>query len=266
MGKLVWRGRNRTSVGGHILRKRLFFGGCFAVTFLLFCSSLSVSEAGVPSPKGRVHYESTGDVIREVPGDEKILALTFDDGPDPKETPAILDILKKYDAKATFFVIGNKVRRNPQIVRREWEEGHEIANHTYHHQFLGRVPDWQIQQEIGETQTAIMETTGKKARLFRPPGGVFNSRVLDACKKEQLQLVLWSWHQDTQDWAKPGAGRIVRKVLRNTRNGDIVLMHDYVSGRSQTVDALEIILPELIRRGYHFVTVSELIGHAKAVW
>jgi peptidoglycan/xylan/chitin deacetylase (PgdA/CDA1 family) len=235
-----------------------------AVSVLLF-HCLAVADAAQNPEKGRAYYEPRGDIVWEVPGDEKILALTFDDGPDSVQTPLVLDLLKQYRIKATFFVIGNKIREHPDIAKREAAEGHELANHTYSHRFLGQSTVGQIQREMVDTQTAILEATGRKARLFRPPGGVYNSRVLEASKREQLQMVMWSWHQDTRDWSRPGVRRIVRKVLRNARNGDIILLHDYVSGQSQTAEALKIILPELIKSGYHFVTVSELIGHSHPV-
>ncbi len=228
---------------------------------------VNATQNGYPPEHQRPYYETRGDVVWEVPGDDKVLALTFDDGPDPVETPLILDILKQYGAKATFFAIGSKVRQHPEIAKREIEEGHEIANHTYNHRFLSSAaftPE-QIREEISRTQQSIFLATGQKANLFRPPGGMFNDRVLEEAKRERLQTVLWSWHQDTRDWARPGVGHIVRKVLRNARGGDIVLLHDYVSGSSQTAAALAIILPELHKQGYRFVTVSELMRRSKPV-
>ena len=227
-----------------------------------------VHQAGTAPEHARPYYETRGDIVWEVPGDDKVLALTFDDGPDPVETPQILDILQKYDARATFFAIGSKVQKHPEIVKREIAEGHEIANHTFTHRFLSSSscsPE-QIREEISRTQGTIFNATGRIASLFRPPGGIYNSQVLAAARREHVQTVLWSWHQDTRDWTRPGVGRIVRKVLRNARGGDIVLMHDHVSGTSQTVTALKIILPELKKQGYRFVTVSELMKRSKPVW
>jgi polysaccharide deacetylase family sporulation protein PdaB len=244
--------------------KWLRIAGTFVAVSVLLFVCLAVSEAAQIPDKGRAYYESRGDIVWEVPGDEKMLALTFDDGPDPKETPPLLDLLKQYGVKATFFAIGNKVRQHPEIAKREAAEGHELANHTYSHPYLGQSSEEQIQREIADAQAAILETTGNKAHLFRPPGGVFNARVLEVSKRERVQMVMWS--QDTRDWSQPGVGRIVRRVLRNVRNGDIILLHDHVSGRSQTADALKVLLPELIDKGYHFVTVSELIGHNHPVW
>lgn len=232
---------------------------------VLFAAWLPGAEARKAAPEhDRAYYESRGEIIWEMPGKEKIIALTFDDGPDPIDTPVILDVLKEYGAKATFFTIGRKVQQYPELARRQTAEGHELANHTFSHRFLApSCSVEQIQSEIGRTQETIFAVTGQTARLFRPPGGMFNGKVLEAAKQEKLQTVLWSWHQDTRDWARPGVGRIVRKVLGNARGGDIVLLHDYVSGTSQTVNALKMILPELQKQGYSFVTVSEMIGQSQ---
>ena len=119
--------------------------------------------------KDRRYYESTGEVVWEVPTEEKVVALTFDDGPDPDNTGQILDLLKMYEAKATFFLIGEKVKRNPELVRREYEEGHELANHTYHHIFLSNRSFGKLEKEIMETEKVIYNATGQLPMLFRPP-------------------------------------------------------------------------------------------------
>ncbi|WP_409347071.1 polysaccharide deacetylase family protein [Paenibacillus sp. MBLB4367] len=213
---------------------------------------------------GRSYYESRGEIVWEVPGADKRIALTFDDGPDAEQTPKILDILKRYDAKATFFVVGKRVDRFPDIVRRELAEGHELANHTYSHPyFQGKVSAERLQKEIKTTQDAIWKATGATPRLFRPPGGYYSQSMVNATKELGYLIVLWSWHQDTVDWNRPGVGKIVNKVLNNARSGDIVLFHDFVEGRTQTVEALERIMPELQKRGYTFVTVSELLEYRR---
>ncbi|WP_253298091.1 polysaccharide deacetylase family protein [Paenibacillus sp. MSJ-34] len=213
--------------------------------------------------KGRNYYESRGDIVWDVPTDRKMIALTFDDGPDPRYTPDILDLLRKYDAKATFFVIGKRIGNYPDIVRREVKEGHELANHTYSHTyFSGSYSVDKIKKEIEQAHDLIVRTTGYKPQLFRPPGGYYNDSIIEAAKKQGYLVVLWSWHQDTKDWRSPGVNQIVNKVLRNARNGDIILFHDHVEGKSNTVEALKIILPALKKRGYSFVTVSELISNS----
>jgi peptidoglycan-N-acetylglucosamine deacetylase len=203
-------------------------------------------------------------VVWEVPSAEKVIALTFDDGPDPENTPRILELLKQYDAKATFFLTGKKVERYPELVKREQNEGHELANHTYNHTFFNsRASFSKLKQELLQADEAIFKVTGQKCHLFRPPGGYYNEKLVTIAKEEGYIVVMWSWHQDTKDWSTPGVNKIVNNVLSDTRNGDIVLFHDYSDGQTQTADALKIILPKLKERGYRFVTVSELLTHRK---
>jgi polysaccharide deacetylase family sporulation protein PdaB len=220
---------------------------------------------GVPLNKNRFYFEKRGDIVWEVPLEEKIIALTFDDGPDPSDTPAILDLLKQFDAKATFFVVGKKVEMYPELAKREIMEGHEIANHTYSHSYFNeRMPEEKIQNEILKAEQIILKTTGQKPNLFRPPGGYYSENVVLAAKKSGYLVVMWSWHQDSKDWNTPGVNKIVKSVLKKTQNGDIILLHDYVEGKTQTIDALKQILPKLKERGFRFVTVSELLTHRKS--
>ncbi|WP_256756679.1 polysaccharide deacetylase family protein [Cohnella sp. WQ 127256] len=236
-------------------------------------SALMLSFAGLllttgftvqPVNKTRKDYEATGDIVWEVPMKEKLIALTFDDGPSPRTTPMILDLLARNEAKATFFVVGKRVEQFPDVIKREALEGHEVANHTYSHIYFNRqVSAVKITDELARTQKMITDLTGQNCQWFRPPGGFFNDKVIYTARKNGYTLVLWSWHQDTKDWSTPGVDKIVNKVLNNLRNGDIVLLHDHINGSLQTVRALEKILPELKKRGYTMVTVTELLRHKK---
>ncbi|MCI1772830.1 polysaccharide deacetylase family protein [Paenibacillus lautus] len=233
------------------------------LAFALFLGYPGHAKADhVPSAsKGRDYYEERGEIVWEVPTQNKVIALTFDDGPDERNTVQILDLLKQYDAKATFFVVGSRVEKHPDIVARELQEGHEIGNHSYTHPPFHNINVSKLSNELNQTQDAIYQATGLKTVLFRPPGGSYNEAIVRTSKDLGMLTVLWSWHQDTLDWRKPGVSRIVQKVLDNAHNGDIVLMHDFVPSSTQTVEALKVILPELQKRGYSFVTVSELISH-----
>lgn len=237
------------------------------VLVLSSCMLLAFGSAIAAAPskgKGRQYYEKRGEVVWEVPTEEKVIALTFDDGPDPEDTPYILDLLKEYDVKATFFIIGNKAERYPDLVKREADEGHELANHTYRHlYFSNKVSERQFKEELSKTQEAIFKASGLRPHLFRPPGGYYNDTLVRIAKKEGFKVVMWSWHQNTNDWNTPGVGKITSTVLNNARNGDIVLFHDYVEGKTQTIPALKQILPELRDRGYRFVTISELLTYSK---
>ena len=208
--------------------------------------------------RDRHYYESKGEIIWEIPLNKKLIALTFDDGPDPIRTPEILALLKKYDAKATFFVLGRWADRYPQLIAKQQQEGHEVSNHTYAHATMGRNPSPYL-EEMKKTDRCIVRAGANKPVLFRPPGGDYNETIVQASKQLGHKVILWSWHQDTKDWTYPGTHRIVDKVLNNAKSGDIVLFHDRVQKNRQTIEALAQILPVLQKRGYRFVTVSQLI-------
>ncbi|WP_233181829.1 polysaccharide deacetylase family protein [Paenibacillus sonchi] len=220
---------------------------------------------GSPHVKDRYYYEQRGEMIWEVPTAQKVIALTFDDGPDPSETDQILDVLQQYNAKCTFFAIGKRIAAYPEVARRVITEGHELANHTYNHVYFKKpISEQQIQEELELTEKEIVKVSGRHSSLFRPPGGMYDETLVDVSNSMGLKPVLWSWHQDTRDWNRPGVYSISSRVIRNARNGDIVLFHDHVHGQSQTREALKIILPELQKQGFRFVTVSELIGLSDA--
>jgi polysaccharide deacetylase family sporulation protein PdaB len=238
---------------------------CNLLIITALTATLMNHTEAAPQNKNRSYYEARGEIVWEVPTKEKIIALTFDDGPDPVDTPAILDLLKKYDAKATFFAVGKRVEMYPELAKREILEGHEIANHTYDHSYFHkRIAVEKIEADIQKAESIILNTTGKKPSLFRPPGGFYGDNVVNASKKAGYLVVMWSWHQDTEDWNTPGVNKIVNKVLNNARKGDIVLFHDYVEGKTQTIEALKKVLPELKSRGFRFVTVSELLTFRKS--
>ncbi|TLS37632.1 polysaccharide deacetylase family protein [Pseudalkalibacillus caeni] len=221
---------------------------------------LFISETNAnPVKEDRYFFEKQGRAIWEVPTEKKVVAITFDDGPSEKYTPQILDVLKKYDAKATFFVVGSRLIDQPDIVKRQVKAGHELANHTYDHPNFRGLTEVEIRDEIRKTKKAIFDLTGYYPVLFRPPGGFYNNTIISTANNEGYTVVMWSWHQDTYDWKQPGVNKIVRKVVKNVKNGDIILMHDYGGNRRQTVEALKQIIPALEKKGYRFITVSELI-------
>lgn len=200
-------------------------------------------------------------IIKKGNENEKIIALTFDDGPDEIFTPQILDILKKYNIKATFFVMGQKVGYNPEIVKRQHEEGHEIGNHTFTHINVSKRGYSEIEKEINDTQEAIKNITGKEPNIFRPPYRAISKSMCSIVKDKNMNIILWS-NLDPRDWSNPGAYSISNTILTKAGNGSIILLHDYNTirnSKSQTVQALDVFLPQLIEKGYKFVTVSELI-------
>lgn len=181
--------------------------------------------------------------------DKKMIALTFDDGPN-YNTNKVLSVLKEYQISATFFVLGSKIKGNEYILNKIIDSGSEIGNHTYNHKILTRLQEDNIKKEIDSTSNQIFEVTSVYPKLLRPSYGIVNKKV-----KELSNYPIIIWDIDTLDWKYHNSKRIASRVLSKARDGDIVLMHDVYSS---TANALKIIIPELINRGYTFVTVSEL--------
>lgn len=192
---------------------------------------------------------------------EKIIALSFDDGPHPKYTIQILDLLKQYDIKATFFVLGMHAESFPDIIRRQVAEGHEVGNHSYSHVNMRKASKKVIKEEFEKTQDIIYSITNIKPKLFRPPYGNYSDEVIKVVSSDDSSIVLWTFYQDSKDWSNPGIDAIVNTTLSKVQNGDIILFHDYVyKPESNTVEALKEIIPKLIEEGFQFVTISELIS------
>lgn len=184
----------------------------------------------------------------------KCIALTFDDGPNT-HTPALLDLLKKERVKATFFLMGKYVERYPAVAKRIAAEGHAVGNHTYGHPSLPTLLDSEIADELGVTQQIIQQATGRRPTMFRPPYGHTDERVLRVAYEQDLAQVMWTG--TTLDWKLRDTKKIKAAVLRLARRDGVILMHDPVP---QTVRAMPGIVKELKKRGYHLVTVPQLVG------
>ncbi len=182
--------------------------------------------------------------------DDKVVALTFDDGPS-KYTSKILDVLDKYKASATFFLIGNKVDFYGDVLRRMLKEGSEIGNHSYDHKLLTRLSKEEFQEEIDKTQKAIYDVTGFTPTLFRPTYGGYTSVL-----KSYTDLKFVLWDVDSRDWQVKSKDKIMKNILPNVKSGSIILMHD---NHEYSLNALEDLIKELKGQGYKFVTVSELL-------
>ena len=206
-----------------------------------------------------INAEAEQEVIKHGPRNKKSLAITFDDGPHPRFTPAILDILKKYDIKATFFVLGKHAEYYPNTLIQVKEAGHEIGNHSYSHVNLTQISNNKIENEFDKTQNIIYEITGAIPKIFRPPFGHHNESIRKIASDNNCKIILWTNTQDTKDWAHPGKNKIVNTVLSNIQNGDIILFHDYVDSENETIEALDEIIPKLKEEGYNFVTITEMI-------
>jgi len=178
-----------------------------------------------------------------------MVALTYDDGPS-QYTSSILDTLEKYGGKATFFVVGERVSTYSSIVKRAYNMGCQIGNHTYNHTILTSVSLAVIQSQISATNTAVKNVTGVAPTVMRPPGGSYNSTV-----KSTVGMPIILWSIDTLDWKTRNSASTVSAVLNNVKDGDIVLMHDLYSA---TATASLTIIPGLISKGYQLVTVEEM--------
>jgi len=189
---------------------------------------------------------------------DKLIALTFDDGPWPKYTAQILEILKKNNIKATFFVVGQVLKNHPDLGRRIVTEGHTIGNHTWHHwyHFFNRQA---AALEIDRTSDLIYKTTGTKTTLFRPPGGILHNGLAAYARSKNYTVVMWS--ADSIDYALPSPPTLVNRVVRQASPGGIVLLHDGGGPRKNTVAALPTMISKLKKKGYRFVTIPQLLEH-----
>ncbi|RYD17399.1 MAG: polysaccharide deacetylase family protein, partial [Verrucomicrobiaceae bacterium] len=200
--------------------------------------------------------KSSGITFSRVLVSGNYVAITFDDGPHPQNTPRLLDMLRARNIKATFYVIGRSVDLYPQVVRRTVAEGHEIGNHTHTHRLLSKLSDAEVRSEMTRCSDAIAKAAGVRPRTMRPPYGGLLQRQREMVHSEfGYPTILWS--VDPLDWKRPGAGVITSRILSGASAGGIVLAHDL---HAQTVDAMPATLDGLLRRGFKFVTVSQLLA------
>lgn len=200
-----------------------------------------------------VNGNAVMDGIRELDPDKPMIALTFDDGPHYLRTPLLLEILEEYDVKSTFFILGDRANEGPasrKTVQAVAAAGHEIASHTYSHKNLKTLTVEQMTEEILKARESIFEVTGEYPVFVRPPYGGYNDLVKENC---YTPLILWNL--DSKDWDFRNAEKVIDHVLAEAGNGKIVLMHDI---HQFTIDAVKVLIPELIARGYQLVTVREL--------
>ncbi|MEW5919569.1 MAG: polysaccharide deacetylase family protein [Bacillota bacterium] len=238
-------------------RRRIRWSGCLLFVFLMVMGFLL----------NRYVYRGFGmqvDLFRKGPEQVKIIALTFDDGPNPRFTPQILEILAEEQVEATFFMVGKHVDKYPHIARMVAKAGHEIGNHTYSHANLLQASPQRITKEIEQAEEAIFNATGIRPYLFRPPRGLYNTTVMDESRARGYTIVLWSL--SSKDWLELRDVDIINGILSNAGNGDIILFHD--SGnliRSQggerltMVRSLKPIIQGLKEQGYDFVTITEML-------
>ena len=205
-----------------------------------------------------LHTNASAEIIFSAKSDSRnLIALTFDDGPHPGRTPEILDILDKYNIKATFFLVGQNIDYYPQTAKAILDHGHEIGNHTYSHKVLDKCTKSEIEYELNKFNNSLSAISDYKATLMRPPCGSISETLKNTMSVNNTDIILWSI--DTKDWAHTDYMTIANNVIENAESGDIILMHDFISGKSPTPESLNIIIPELLKRNFTFVTVSELL-------
>lgn len=197
--------------------------------------------------------------VRHVPTDEPMVALTFDDGPNGENMKAILKILEEQDAKATFFLVGKNVKKEPELARLTLEQGHELANHTMTHPHLTKLPAEEVLAQIVDTQAAIEAATGFTPVLFRAPYIEVNDEVLAIVAEQNLPEIranrsVGDWQSDITE------EKIIQRAVNGVKPGDIILMHSW---SDKTKNALPAILESLKAKGLRSVTVSELLAAKK---
>jgi peptidoglycan/xylan/chitin deacetylase (PgdA/CDA1 family) len=203
------------------------------------------------------NFSNNGGIsFSRVPVSGKFIAMTFDDGPHPKNTPRLLDMLRARNIKATFYMVGSNVDLYPQIVRRVVAEGHEVGNHSYSHRLLSKMSDTEVRNDLTRCRDAIGRAAGVQPRTLRPPYGGLLQRQREWVHTEfGYPTIMWS--VDPLDWKRPGPSVVCSRILTQTTAGSIVLAHDL---HGSTVDAMPATLDGLLQRGFQFVTVSQLLA------
>lgn len=181
---------------------------------------------------------------------KKLVALTFDDGPYPATTDRLLGILREKEVQATFFELGTMASRYPEVTKRVYDEGHELASHTMSHRQLNKISAGEVAAEVGGARGVIKDITGEEPSLVRPPYGLINNIVI-----EQAGAPIILWTVDTEDWKSKDAGAVLERTKVTVFDGAVILLHDIYES---SVDAAGMIIDELRKDNYEFVTVSEL--------
>ena len=203
-------------------------------------------------------FQLFGEMVTQVNTEEKVVALTYDDGPNPPYTNRLMEVLEQFGVKATFFVIGRQVEEHSQTAQDLQIQGHELGNHSYSHRRLVSTPKAAIANEIHQTDQ-LLQNLGSPSKIhFRSPYGY--KRIRLPWMLAQLQKINVLWNVDPRDYQAASADAVVDHVLDQVQPGSIVLLHDGGGDRSLTVEATARLIPQLQERGYRFQTVSELLA------
>ena len=187
------------------------------------------------------------------------LALTFDDGPNKIQTIKVLNILKKYNVKATFFVIGENVEYQKDILKQVYQNGHEIGNHFFTHDNIHKLTKNEIRDNIVKNNNLIYKTIGIKPKVLRPPYGIVTDDLKEVCGELNMSIIIWTDDKDSKDWALTKDKEIISSLTKKVTNGDIFLFHDSNKKFTNTLTAIDAIIPLLMKKGYKWVTISTLL-------
>ena len=249
--------RIRASAPETILYNPLMFG--LALTAAASLSAAIAAGYQSMAPTGQWY----GRTFTGLPRGTKQLALTYDDGPNDPHTFRLLEVLSKHNVHATFFLIGRYAKQRPEIAREIIKAGHVIGNHTFTHPLLTFKSNAEIRQELTDCRAALQDAVGKHSHLFRPPFGGRRPAVLRIARELGLQPVMWN--VTGYDWNTPPAAVIERKVTRQIRGGDVILLHDgghrqIGADRSQTVIATDHLITKYKSEGYEFATIPQMLA------
>lgn len=268
-------------IGGYNMTKRILALALAIIMTLLISTDITVAHANINKIDAvkqstaekietkkqsktnieKIQYtitEAQGPVVSEeeiniekrvIDPNKPMIAITYDDGPSIY-TPEILDVLKENNSVATFFVLGCQVHANGDTLNRMIEEGNQVGNHTYNHKKLTTISDEELYKQIQGTDDLVYMATGYTPKVMRPPYGTTSEEL-----NKKIQKPIIQWSIDTRDWENRNAGMIVENILKDVKDGDIILMHDLYDS---TVEASETVIPELIKRGFQLVTIDEL--------
>ena len=241
-------------MGGPVVAR---LGAAAAATLVAFLVGLGVGGSAAAGP-GPVRQ------LRSVTVPVRAVALTFDDGPSPDYTPAIVALLQQYDARGTFFVIGQELVRDPEVARETAAAGMELANHGMNHLTLVGVDPTTIAAEAAPVERELTAITGARPTLYRLPGGRGDARSLRTLS--DLGYTVVNWSIDTHDFLPRSAAQIAAQVETQVQPGSIVIFHDGGGDQQHTVDALRLLLPALKAQGYQLLTVSQLLQLGQPVF
>ncbi|NLV16035.1 MAG: polysaccharide deacetylase family protein [Syntrophomonadaceae bacterium] len=205
-------------------------------------------------------WKKEGIIISQVSTSQKVIAFTFDDGPNPDATLQVLEVLKQHDAKATFFVLGIHAQEYPHLVKSIQLAGHEIGNHGFSHKIKEYNNTSFAESDIKQSEDVITRITGTRPRLLRPPGGFLSRDLIKYCLEEELQVITWTWQADYKDWKSTDSSYLAEQIVTGIQPGQIILLHDGGQNRQIMIKALTQALPELSDLGYSFVTISQLLA------